>query len=137
MNSESRIKQFDPSFPSPGLGREKGRGRTIFRIIFNTAIGISPAKLNFNLKKGETSSQKIFLQNLEVSPTKVSVSLAEPKYQKRILINPAELILPSQEIRELEVTTESKSSFETQIQIQELTKNQGEFSVTSGVRIRL
>lgn len=101
------------------------------------AISVSPAKLEFNIKKGEAASQKIFLQNLETNLTKVSLTLSDTKYTKQIYMNPAELILPPSDIQEAEIKVSSKKNLNTEIQIAELAKTQGELAVTSGVRIPL
>lgn len=100
-------------------------------------IGVSPAKLEFNLKKGEAASQKIFLQNLGANPTKVAISLTEPKHQKEVSINPTELILPSREIQETEITVNSKKNLSTEIEIVELAKTRDELGITSGVKLPL
>lgn len=101
------------------------------------AIGISPAKLEFALKKGETLSQKIFIQNLENNPTKVAMNLSDSKYDNRVIITPQELILPKGQTQEVNVQIIDAKNIRTEIEIISLAAAQGQLQIVTGVKIPL
>ncbi|MDP3741020.1 MAG: hypothetical protein Q8R08_01695 [bacterium] len=101
------------------------------------AIGVFPEKLEFDLKKGEDSSQKIFIHNLEANPTKIALNLADQKYAKQIIISPQELILPGLQAQEVEIETLSAKALKTEIEIMTLATTQGQLQIASGIKIPL
>lgn len=101
------------------------------------AIGVSPEKLDFALKKSETSSQKLYIHNLETGPTKVVVNLRDQKYDQEITISPQELILPAGLAQEVQIHAQASKSFKTEIEIVTLGTTQGQLQITSGIVIPL
>lgn len=101
-------------------------------------IAVSPSQLTFELKKVEIVSQKLFLQNLDSHPTKISIAVSRPKFAKKIEIKPQELILPPLTPQEVEVRILHPKNFKTELEILALSiQKEGLVALAPGVKIPL
>lgn len=92
-------------------------------------LGVSPGHLEFQMLRGQTQRQKIFIQNLGDTETQVAVTPERP-----LDVEPSELRLAPQAMGIVTVTAVAKSS-RTEIAIAEHADGSQGLAVSSGIKI--
>lgn len=141
-NCESRIRSNPLSLPFIIRGGTWGLLFLILASCFairsaHAAIGVTPEKLEFNLKRGQTATEKLFLQNLSNEPNQLQISLATQEFKDLVSISPDEPILGAQEILEVEIMVKGRKSFETNIEIVTTPTGKEDLQILGGVKIPL
>lgn len=107
----------------------------LFPTIAHAVIGVSPARLEFDLEKGTALTQKIFLQNLDDSPRSVQIQLADRKFSDVVQIIPVQLILEPHVVTSVQTTVLKPLTLDTQLEIIESLPLNQSLGVVGGVKI--